>query len=824
MEDVVSPALLRQILESCQGYRDGNEEEISMFVDHYKESIKESKLILTYITKCWRDKYDTSDAIAKHQGLSTSLLHAANVLKDTRPTANELLVIALGLPHVARAAALECLLCINSGHISGRTAIYCISHLRVYLLSLNAQSTSSSKSLHVGDVTIFLRDMVNICISPLQMSYGGTSNTDARASSAEGDGGLRSGCLDLLPAIMNTLSLLAKQMSELRKELGCRHVPDLSGVESPQQVIDSAISGLLEQDASNAAKHASIGVFNCCCDLFPYLDASHIDTLEKHMHSFALTECTQTSSDQTNTASLMRICLLLLEHSRDPRWVHLFRVIYSLVPVPNQSDVEFLTEQLLAHSQLSGRLICSVVEDTAAYQLRTLAAGISDSNLLQTSSGKSIPCISVADVRILLLLSRVHRQSETGHGGMNHGHAVTKRKSYSDSHSASSNYAGSKASPNIAAISAVHVLPPLLDSVDASRDALLSEHSLLSAHMARSLILVLLCSMRSMQAMHDIAICPIDPGTSQALLLDSVLRTSLQITSAPTDSWLVCYRATELINSMLYAASCPGEMQSCFDLYVRSTSNSVGMNLDVFVSEALISLFALHALSRAGLICALLKGSVVGAAKNGDLAQSSVQILEPEEMFAARTREAKTDGSGSAARKKDEHAHFTEFASSVKMSAEAKLRVKARASCVNVYLAAFEGILQRHMGLIFNDVRQRSLVAEFVGNEPNRESRNACVNVLVVYTPVLLQAQLPLFVLEKTLLPMAMVSPLDEDLYDVMLGTCRKGLIARGGSYSQHISIRALVATIGRSGVPSLRGHSESVQALAFALSLPLQC
>ena len=127
----------RQLCSVIEATRNGNDEEEAVFVSHFPDFNTE---LLQVIVDLWQDAdgagMDIDSDGDERGGADSSAAGAAC-------TAAELLRISLHTP-LAQVTSVLMLHLIQRGTIAGRAAVYCISELRLYILSLGRDASSSS--------------------------------------------------------------------------------------------------------------------------------------------------------------------------------------------------------------------------------------------------------------------------------------------------------------------------------------------------------------------------------------------------------------------------------------------------------------------------------------------------------------------------------------------------------------------------------------------------------------------------------------------------------------------------------------------------------
>ena len=124
-------------------------------------------------------------------------------------SAPELLRIALRVEAISQQATVRCLELIHKGTINGRSAIFCLSELRLYVLSLSRtqQIIPTSASTQQQPALDFLFGLAKIILEPYSFAAGddGLDGVDMQMANQ---------CLELLPAVYSSMSLIRKTRAQ----------------------------------------------------------------------------------------------------------------------------------------------------------------------------------------------------------------------------------------------------------------------------------------------------------------------------------------------------------------------------------------------------------------------------------------------------------------------------------------------------------------------------------------------------------------------------------------------------------------------------------
>jgi hypothetical protein len=117
-------------------------------------------------------------------------------------SASELLRVAISIDHIKHEAIKDVIKYIQNGKISGKSAIYCISEVRIAIFS-QSSSEKLTESNALLEATESICDIAEICINPFFEANTSTLHLQGASS-----------CLDLFPAVINILSTLCKRIKQ----------------------------------------------------------------------------------------------------------------------------------------------------------------------------------------------------------------------------------------------------------------------------------------------------------------------------------------------------------------------------------------------------------------------------------------------------------------------------------------------------------------------------------------------------------------------------------------------------------------------------------
>ena len=138
--------------------------------------------MLRLITQSWQD----TDIAAKARQSSSTQING---------TASELLRVAMSIECIAQKAIMKVIECVQNGQINGRSAIYCISEVRVALLSRDFTDKEA-----LSEAITDIKTIAELCIRPF---YAANTNTLHLQEASV--------CLDLFPAVINLLSTMERK-------------------------------------------------------------------------------------------------------------------------------------------------------------------------------------------------------------------------------------------------------------------------------------------------------------------------------------------------------------------------------------------------------------------------------------------------------------------------------------------------------------------------------------------------------------------------------------------------------------------------------------
>jgi hypothetical protein len=241
---------------------------------------------------------------------SPILLAPANILK-----------VVLQINQLAGPITYLCIKCIQTGVIYGRNAIYCISEIRLHIISLRIPkrkiADDVSQLITSDDDTIdFLNGVVKLCTNPLEVDDWEDISTAIL-------------CLDLIPTCMMAISSLRTLTIQSRNN-------DLT---SSKLYLNEIISTSFDSVKWN--KETLLPLMNLLCDVYMYCSQQQILILmvraryskkqfikivcypfndfliffllylhQKRLVSTVLSFCEETYDD---FAGIVRVCLILME-------------------------------------------------------------------------------------------------------------------------------------------------------------------------------------------------------------------------------------------------------------------------------------------------------------------------------------------------------------------------------------------------------------------------------------------------------------------------------------------------------------------------------
>jgi hypothetical protein len=151
------------------------------------------------------------------------------------------LSIALQIPSICKIATIECLKCIQRSFICGKTALYCISEIRLFALSM-----AGSEDGHT-EIFGFLHDLGIVCLQPLFLSEVTLRDAEQFAY-----------CIELLPVLLVTCNAVESKISSANIAMR-KHVD-------------------LVESVFFATWHHSVflSICNFLCDIFGYLNSQQL--------------------------------------------------------------------------------------------------------------------------------------------------------------------------------------------------------------------------------------------------------------------------------------------------------------------------------------------------------------------------------------------------------------------------------------------------------------------------------------------------------------------------------------------------------------------
>ncbi len=293
-----------------------------------------------------------------------------------------LLKISLLLPDLRERLVLACIDCVQKGSIRDRVGIYCISEIRIALLSHN-NADSHCKSDHIIEVA-------NVCIKPFLDQYDNSTNIyDMQQCKM---------CLDLIPCCINVLFCLRKRY------------------DSDSVISETRILELLLSSSSPWTKDAYLPLLNVCIEIYPYLKKRFVEKIQELLIQYIknIHNCSSMTSKLKETltddyAGIMCVCLHFLEKSNDIQWINIFRILYHNIPTRDVNQVEVLLEQFLTLSPSISRLIIDTTEDLAVTMCKSISMKTFKNRQKSSThvNYDGIPLLTMYDLRLLLLVTHV---------------------------------------------------------------------------------------------------------------------------------------------------------------------------------------------------------------------------------------------------------------------------------------------------------------------------------------------------------------------------------------------------------------------------------
>ena len=198
--------------------------------------------MLNLITQCWQGAGEV--AKSRHSGIM-----------PIDASASELLRIAMSIGLIAKRAMELAIQYIQAGQINGRSAIYCVSEIRIAIFNREyCQKLVDAESL--SDAIDNVRSVAEKCIKPFFAANKGTLHLQEASI-----------CLDLSPAAINLLSTLRKRIKRSRKY--------------ETDILDTFFSN----------QWHSIGFLPLCsivCELFVHLKSRHLQEFKVRETSLTL--------------------------------------------------------------------------------------------------------------------------------------------------------------------------------------------------------------------------------------------------------------------------------------------------------------------------------------------------------------------------------------------------------------------------------------------------------------------------------------------------------------------------------------------------------
>ena len=219
-------ATIRQLNAACSAIRNGASVDISHLTSCFQDHVQANNL-LSIIASSWCEPISASDS-----GITSS----SGVLGVTG-SALELLRVATSIESISQRAICIAIQNIQDGRINGRSAIHCLSEIRIALFcgcssnvstnrinhrqkygannnsssNQHSNSSSSSNAGGVGNTSYdcdallddieFVREVSELCIRPFYLANKSTLNLQGATI-----------CLDLFPVTINALASLRRRL------------------------------------------------------------------------------------------------------------------------------------------------------------------------------------------------------------------------------------------------------------------------------------------------------------------------------------------------------------------------------------------------------------------------------------------------------------------------------------------------------------------------------------------------------------------------------------------------------------------------------------
>lgn len=355
-------SIRRQLCIAATYAREAREDDLKLVLMHLSSLESKCDEIIEILIDIWRDNSTTT---------TTNTVQSSSLLSPTASPA-EVLRIALNVSFLTSKASIACLECIHEGIISGRSAIFCISEIRISLLSLISTNISCIENDdNIKQKAAYVHEIANLILQPFLTNNNIVSDLQSITC-----------CLDLIPVAISALFNLRKQYSFLAKM-------DI-------QVINSFFDSVVPLSAS---------ILNILTEIYPRLRNRHLIHIKKQV--IALVPKLQRQCDEF--PGIMRICLRFFEQSNDAQWIHIFRVLYASVPLSEMQNIEALLEQILSQSGRIDQSLIDILEDTAAHFCKCITNKAT--TVAQRSIDDEIPLICLADIRLLLMTMRITNTS-----------------------------------------------------------------------------------------------------------------------------------------------------------------------------------------------------------------------------------------------------------------------------------------------------------------------------------------------------------------------------------------------------------------------------
>jgi hypothetical protein len=230
--------LSRQLTKAIDAVQSGNDEIVSNFISYFNEHGSESQVMHCTAALCPKHELTRCSSSVQRKVLLDLCKEYWNGTTGSHDSGHSgCMRIVLQIPELWIRSATECIECIHQELITGRSALYCISELR---LALNRKSRSGSTDC--GDLTVELFGLIELCLSPMLDSEKASVSTTAFAV-----------CLELLSVLIGALHATQE-------------------TEAADQALDMAFS------VRWAPEHV-LPLASTLSELYPFLSTEHLQSL-----------------------------------------------------------------------------------------------------------------------------------------------------------------------------------------------------------------------------------------------------------------------------------------------------------------------------------------------------------------------------------------------------------------------------------------------------------------------------------------------------------------------------------------------------------------